>query len=761
MDLSSPDIPTRLATALADRYRFERELGQGGMATVYLAEDLRHGRKVAIKVLWEDVSAALVAERFLREVRLAARLNHPNILPVFDSGAAEGYLFYVMPAVEGQSLRDRLARERKLPVAEAVRLATEIARALDYAHRQGIIHRDIKPENILLQDGHAVIADFGIGKALSAVEETATLTGVTIGTPAYMSPEQAAGDEVDGRTDLFALGCVLYESLTGEQPFTGSTAQSVITKRFFHTPSPVMELEPNVPKAVAHTVERLLETSRDQRFPSGASVARALQTPGDDAAPRVPEKSVAVLPFKNMSSDDENEFFSDGITDDIIVALAHIGGLKVAARTSAFSFKGKSAELTEIGRQLGVRTVLQGSVRRAGKRVRVTVQLMSARDGTQLWSERFDRELNDIFAIQDEIVRATVDQLRATLGLAPQPAQLVMRPTDDLEAYELYLRGREAAHQRTPTSLRRAIEFFRQALARDDRYARAYVGLAEAHIGLGVYQYIPTIEAAREAEAALEVATRLDPDLALVHVLWAQLKLYLRADWHTAGADLDAALEREPDNALAHGYVAFLNGMLGRLDASRAAAARAIAADPLSPFLSAIAVMGFPRDGIAGCDAHAALATHEAALAKDPNSMINVWMSGIRLGEVGRYEEAVERMARSVELTRSAPLMIGLHSRALAMDGRREEAIALRDVLRERARSEYVGPAAMLMMLVLDLEDEAAAAVLLQANVDAMTGPTALYTTVSTELRPLLEHPRLAAVVQRMTLYEGGRAVGR
>ena len=756
MTSGNPPVADRLSTALADRYRIERELGRGGMATVYLAEDLRHGRKVAIKVLDEEVAATLVAERFLREIRLAARLNHPNILALFDSGVADGILFYVMPAVEGQSLRDRLDRELMLPVNEAVRLAAEIAGALDYAHRQGVVHRDIKPENILLQDGHAVIADFGVAKALSTVDAAATGTGFTVGTPSYMSPEQAAGDPVDGRADLFALGCVLYESLTGELPFVGSNAQSVIVKRFFHTPVSVARLRPDIPAAVTQTVERLLEKSPADRYSSGALVARALQTPASEISRRITEKSVAVLPFTNMTSDPENEFFSDGITDDIIVALTQIGGLKVAARTSAFSFKRTSAELSEIGQKLGVRTVLQGSVRRAANRVRVTVQLMNARDGTQLWSERFDRELNDIFAIQDEIVRAIVDQLRVTLGVGQHDTQLVIRPTDDLDAYELYLRGREAAHQRTPASLRRAIEFFREALARDDGYARAYAGLAEAFIGLGVYQYIPTIDATREAEAALESATRLSPDLALVHVLWAQLKLYLRADWHTAGADLEAALEREPDNALAHGYVAFLNGMLGRLDECRAASERAMAADPLSSFITAIAVMGYPIDGVPGCDGDAALAANEAALAKDPNSMINLWMSGIRLGDLGRFEEAMQRLARAVELTRNAPLMIGLYSRALAMAGRRDEALALRESLRVRARTEYVGPAAMLMMLVLDLDDEAAAAALLQANIDAMTGPTAIYTTASRDLRGLIDHPRLGNLVRQLTLYRDG-----
>jgi tetratricopeptide (TPR) repeat protein len=414
--------------------------------------------------------------------------------------------------------------------------------------------------------------------------------------------------------------------------------------------------------------------------------------------------------------------------------------------------------LATVGSTLGVRTVVQGSVRRAGNRVRVTVQLMNAAEGTQLWSERYDRDLDDIFAIQDEIVRGIVDQLKLTLGL-DQTATLVAPQTDDLEAYQLYLRGREAAYMRSPASLRRAIEYFRQALGRDPNYARAHLGLAEAHIGLGVYQYIPTIEANDVATAALQAAERLGPDLALIHVLWGQLKLYLRSDWHDAGPHLERALAIDPNEPLAHAYVAFLNGMLGNLEASKAAALRAVSLDPLSVFIRAISVMGFPVVGIPGADSAAALDAHETALAMDPNAVIHLWMSAVRLADFGRHEEAVLRMRRTVELTQRAPLIVGMYARALALAGRRDEALALRAELRERAQREYVGPAAMAMMIGLDLGDEAATAALLEANIAAMTGPTAIVTTVVRELAPLLDHPRLGPLVRRLTLWATRPAV--
>ena len=750
--------PARLVAALADRYRIDRELGAGGMATVYGAHDLKHDRDVALKVLKPDLAESLGRERFVRENRLAARLTHPHILPLYDSGEAGGFLFFVMPVMQGQTLRDRLTQERELPVDVAVRIAQEVADALDYAHRNDVVHRDIKPENILLHEGHALVADFGIGKAVvaAAAETQGTLTqvGVTIGTPTYMSPEQAAGEAVDGRSDLFSLGCVMYEMLTGEAPFTGSSVQATIAKRFVHTPPEVSAMRPTVPAALSRTVAHLLEKEPSARFTTGSQLVDALRS-GESAVVVPPRTgaSVAVLPFTNMSADPDNEFFSDGITDDIILALTRVKDLKVAARTSAFAYKNKNAELAAIGTTLGVRTVLQGSVRRAANRVRVTVQLMSAGDGYQLWAERYDRDLDDIFAIQDEIARAIVDQLQLQFGLRHTTAQLVARPTDDLEAYQLFLRGREAAHQRSPSSLRRAIDYYRKALARDANYARAHAGLAEAYIGLGVYQYIPTLEARREAEAALSAAERLQPDLALVHVLWGQLKLYLRPDWPTAGVHLARALEIDPNDALAHGYVAFLAAMLGDLETAAAASARAAAADPLSMFVRAIAVMGFPVLGIPECNSAAALRVHEAALAIDPNSFLHLWISSVRLCDFGRFDEALDRVRRAVELTQRGPLMTGLYARTLALAGRRAEALTVRDELTTRSRTEFIGPSSFLMMMVLDQDDEEATATLLQANIDAATGPTAISATVSRELEPLLIHPRLGPLVRQLTLY--------
>jgi eukaryotic-like serine/threonine-protein kinase len=737
------------------------------MSRVFLAEETRLGRRVVIKVLSPDLGASLSAERFEREVKLAARLQHPHIVPLIAAGDVDGLPYYTMPYVAGASLRERMLAG---PISshDAQGILRDVAKALAYAHRQGIVHRDIKPENVLLNEGTAMVADFGVARALRAASTLAdgggTLTqmGTQIGTPAYMAPEQAAGDpDVDFRADLYAFGVMAYELLAGQHPFAErKTAHALVIAHITEAPKPITTHATTISSSMASMVMQCLGKNPSDRPESASDIVSALDSgatrvsvPFVSTPPASPSAAVAVLPFTNMSGDPDNEYFSDGITDDIIVALTPVKGLRVAARTSSFAYKGKHEELATIGRTLGVTSVLQGSVRRAGNRIRVTVQLMNAQDGFQLWSQRFDRDLDDIFAIQDEIARGIVEQLQVTLGLKQATVPLVARPTDDVEAYQLYLRGREAAFLRSPASLRRAIEYFKQALARDPNYARAYVGIAEAYIGLGVYQYIPTIDAARDADEALDAAERLEPDLAILHVLRGQLRLYLRPDWHEAGPHLDRALAIDPNEPMAHTYLAFLNGMLGNLDAAKAAAARAVAADPLSVFVRAVSVMGFPVRGIAGADSVAALAMHEAALTMEPNSVIHLWMSGIRLSDFGRHDEAVQRLARAVELTQRGSLVVGMYARALALAGRRVEATALREELRQRTTREYIGPGARLMMIGLDLDDEDKTAALLRENIDAMTGPTAIATTVVRELAQLLDHPRLGPLVRQLTFW--------
>ena len=365
------DPPDRLKAALADRYTLEREIGRGGMATVWLAQDVKHHRKVAVKVLDPEPAQTLGSGRSLREVETAANLQHPHILPLHDSGEADGFLYYVMPYVEGESLRDRLNREKQLSVEDALRISREVADALSYAHSQGVIHRDIKPENILLQSGHAVVADFGIARAIDrAGGETLTGTGIPIGTPAYMSPEQAVGSkDLDGRSDLYSLGCVLYEMLAGHPPFVGSSVEGVVYQHISTPPPPITSIRPAVPAQVAATLERALAKTPADRFNPVALFVEALGVRG---------------------------FFAGGLHDELLTQLAQVAALKVIGRTSVLTYEGSSKRLSEIGAELGVGSLVEGSVQVLGNRLRVNVQLIDAATEAHLWAEHYDRTLDPI-----------------------------------------------------------------------------------------------------------------------------------------------------------------------------------------------------------------------------------------------------------------------------------------------------------------------------------------------------------------------------
>jgi serine/threonine protein kinase/Flp pilus assembly protein TadD len=544
----------KIKETFSEFYTIDRELGRGGMATVYLAQDAKHERLVALKVLHPELAASLGPDRFLREIKLAARLNHPHILPLHDSGEAHGFLFYVMPYVEGESLRERLDRERQLPIEEAVHHGRAIASALDYAHRQNIVHRDIKPENVMLYEGEAMVMDFGIAKAVSSAgSETLTPTGMMIGTPAYVSPEQAAGEtNLDGRSDQYSLGCVIYEMLSGERPFTGPTAQAVMAKRFTDSVKPIRSIRSSVPESVERAVTKAMSADIAARFKTSAQFAQALAsnsltTPSDTAT--LPQqtvssaKSVAVLPFSNMSNDVENEYFADGMAEEIINALSRIQSLRVASRTVSFALKGKNEDLAEVGKKLRVSTVLDGSVRRMGNRLRITAQLVNVADGYQLWSERYDREMEDVFAIQDDISQSIVKALRVILSEG-EKKQIEKGRAVNVKAYDYYLRGRQQFHQLRRKSLEFARQMFQRAIEIDPEYARAYAGMADCYSFL--YTYFDAREFnLRQADIASSKALELEPELAEAHVARG-LAVSLSKRFEEAEVEFETALKLDP-----------------------------------------------------------------------------------------------------------------------------------------------------------------------------------------------------------------------
>jgi len=640
------DPSDRLAAALTDRYRVERQLGAGGMAIVYLAEDLRHHRQIALKTLRPELAEGIGTERFLLEIEIAAALTHPHILPLYDSGEAAGLVYYVMPFVEGPSLRDRLDAEPRLPVAEALEITRQVVGALDYAHRRGLVHRDIKPENILLYEGAALVADFGIALGLrSARAASLGDAGTVIGTPVYMSPEQAMGDPVDGRSDVYSAGCMLFEMLAGAPPFVGETPLEITAQKLVDPLPPLRARRAEVPEEVEAVVARALASRADDRFPTAAEFAAALELAPDAAAPG--GSSIAVLPFDNASADPEGEFMSDGIAEELTNALSKLEGLHVVARASAFAFKGRHEDVREIGRRLGVATVLEGSVRRAGSHVRVTAELVNVADGYRLWSDTFDRQVHDVFAIQDEIAGAIAAVLQVKLLGAPKAWAQEPARTGDPRAYEHYLRGRHHWNRRTAAALDASIEAFAEALAIDPLHAASHAGMADSYVILGVYSHRPADEVMPKAKAAAEQALALDASLAEAHTSLACVRALYEWDWAAADAGFRRAIAQNPQYATAHQWYA-MNCLVpqGLFDAAHAELERAVALDPLSLAVNtSVGLRCFYARELAS--AEAAL-RHTLELNRDFGTAY-YFLGHIHLA-MGRYDEAIPELEQAVGL---------------------------------------------------------------------------------------------------------------
>ena len=709
------DLHARLKAALAHRYTVGSELGRGGMAVVYQAVDLKHRRTVALKVLHPDLAAALGAERFLREIEIAARLNHPHILPLFDSGEADGILYYVMPKVEGESLEDRLERERQLPMEDAIAIASEVADGLAYAHGQGVVHRDIKPGNILLTGGHAVIADFGIARAISeAGGDRLTETGLAVGSPVYMSPEQALGAEVvDGRSDLYALACVVYEMLAGEPPFTGSTPQMILARKSAQSPPSLQDLRETVPpgldrvvrKAMARlpadrqgTVEEFAVSLRASRTAAEPVTRRrtiaagvltaivliaaavALGRGAGDASGGADLRSIAVMPFaiQSAKADQDVTFFADGVHSDLLTQLSKIDSLTVVSRTSVVSLGESGLSVAEIAERLGVATVLTGSIQRAGHRIRVNVQLIDTDKGDHLWAETYDEDftMENIFAIQSDMARQIARALRMTL--TPQAeGRLTARPTGTLEAYQHYVRGRFVANDRpTREGLEEAVALFRKAIEADSGYAMAYTGLAAAYFQLWHLDHLPPEETLPHARAAVGRALALDDLLAEAHLaLGNLLRAELRFD--EAEKEFERALALNPGLAEVHKEYAHLLLEQGRFDEAVPAARRAVEIDPLSlpNRRRLVGILLFTRRYDEG------IIEGWRLVELEPDNEVSYYYLGALYAMQGRYPEAIDALERSIELGPTFGFNVASLASVYARSGHRDRALEiLRDV---------------------------------------------------------------------------------
>ncbi|HEX6065091.1 MAG TPA: protein kinase [Longimicrobiales bacterium] len=722
-----------LRSAWADRYEIERELARGGTATVYLARDLRHGRRVAIKVLDPAVGAALSAHRFLHEIRVTAGLAHPHILPLHDSGEAAGRLYYVMPLIEGETLRERIARDGPLPIGDALRIFHDVADALAYAHGRGVVHRDIKPANILLAAGHALVADFGIARAVQRARElpdfqesasatspderhvTLTAEGTSPGTPAYMAPEQASGATgIDHRADLYALGVVMYEALAGAHPFGARSSVALLAAHREEPPAPLVVRRPDVPPALASLVLALLAKDPAARPQSAQAVLQALRsTPAEVKVPTskrwklrafaaaalvvvvaasigyalrlrtsageviAPQsdaiRTLAVLPFENTGGEPGDEYFSDGMTDELAHALTRLPTLRIAGRTSSYAFKGKQMPAPQIGRALGVEALVSGQIRRAGDRLRLSTQLVSTADGTVVWDSVFESRTGDVFAVQDELVRSIVAALAPALRGQADTMALAERGTVDPAAYELYLKGNYHFLLRGADNVRRAVAFFQQAIARDPNFARAHAGLALAYRLLPIYDPLPSDSIFALMEASAKRAVALDStlgaaQLALATALEVQLRFSAAHDAYRAAVGLD------PASATAHLSFGFSLLTLGRHEEALPVLHRALQLDPAVKSAATAIPFGYL---IARRFAEA-LDGARHAMMLDPYFPLAIFIQGQAQIFGGQPDSAVLTQERGVRLHPRDTRLLSNLLLAYAATGRWEDAQRIR-----------------------------------------------------------------------------------
>jgi TolB-like protein/Tfp pilus assembly protein PilF len=694
-------------------YEILSALGAGGMGEVYRARDTKLKRDVALKVLppafAQDPDRLA---RFQREAELLATLNHPNVASIFSIEEADGAQFTTMELVEGCTL-DQMTPRGAVSMAQLFDIAIALADALSAAHRKHIIHRDLKPGNVMMaDDGRVKVLDFGLARAVApdpvrpedeVTHLSLTQAGIIVGTVPYMSPEQIEARPLDHRTDLFSVGVILYELATGERPFRGDSSAALMSSILKDHPRPIEERRPDIPDAVSRLIERCLEKHPRDRIQTATELLAELKAQRRawesgagwavrPAAPHITPRpvqrvaSIAVLPFTDMSAAKDQDWFCDGIAEEILNALMPLQGLRVAARTSAFSFKGKSDDLRTIGEKLKVTTVLEGSVRRAGDRVRITVRLSDVANGFQLWSERYDRELQDIFDVQDEIAKAIVERLRVTLA-GGKDERLVEQATTNVEAYQLYLKG-HALLSRRGASIPAALELFRKAVEIDPDYSLAWAGIADACTGLAITGSVGGADSKPQAMAAATRSIELDATSAAGHTALACATLLFENNRDMAKREFERALELRPSYVLGRSWYAlfYLQWARAEFEQGIAEARRAVDIDPLSAYATfllglCLCTAGHMDEAIEMC---------RRAVQQDPESFVARWGLGISLGTAGRFEEAISTL-------KSAAGMSGRHSRALTslaavfgQCGKPSEASTLHRELMERASRAYV-----------------------------------------------------------------------
>ncbi len=750
------------------------------MATVYLAEDLKHGRRVALKVLRPELGPALGADRFHREIAVASRLQHPHILSLHDSGEAAGMLYYAMPYVEGESLRSRLTREVQLDATVAVGIASDVADALACAHAAGVLHRDIKPENILLTGGHAVVADFGIARALDAVgADRLTETGLALGTPHYMSPEQAAGARVlDARSDVYALGCVVYEMLAGEPPFTGPTSQAIMAR---HAMDPVPRLRTvraTVSPALEAAVGKALAKVPADRFASAAefkaALDRAMGEPG--LAPRVARRrlaagllavalgiailalaglplprfgrsggegsiqSLAVEPFENLTGDSGQVYLAKGITDQLETELAQIGSLRVIGLPEA----GGNPAAIEAARRLGLEAVLSGSLQRAGSNIHISARLKSTETGQALWARSFDGDLTTILQLQADVARAVAERIRVSLTPDERSRITGSRPQVSPAAYESYVRGAYFLDKGTEANFHIAIGHFAKAIDADPTFAAAYADMAESYANLGYFGGLAPEIAFPQARAAASKALALDSTLTNAHRATAvQLS---SGEWNFAAADraYARAVALDSTNARSHWMRGMYLTAMNRSEEAIASVERAQRLDPLSLIIQSASARSYYN----ARRYQEAIDQAKVALALDSTHARARFWIGMAAEQLGRSDEAIRELKATIQQGGPTSAYLAALAHVYATSGQRREALRLLRDLETRSKTRYVSPLD-LATIRLGLGDTDSALALLSRAVQAHDGALH-FLAVDPRYEPVRRDPRFQCLLRRI-----------
>jgi eukaryotic-like serine/threonine-protein kinase len=799
-------VPSLAGGVLADRYELIEEIGRGGAAVVYRARDVKHDRDVAVKVLHDELTQSMSADRFAREIDIASKLTHPHILPLYDSGESGGRFYYVAPFIEGESLRDRLAREGQLPLRDAIAIAKAVAGALECAHSHGVVHRDIKPENILLASGQPLVSDFGIARGLqSQMKERLTATGLVIGTPAYMSPEQAGGEEqIDARSDIYSLGCVLYEMLAGYPPFRGATVQAMIASRFTSEVPDVRIVRDSVPDSLAEVVEGMLARLPADRIQSGAELVEALtEAEGEiasltgstrerrsrtfrrriakgagwrryavavaflavagaaagvvtnylsrrDAAqvPRV--QTIAVLPLANLSGDVQQEFVADGLTEALITDLSRLPGVRVIARTSVMQYKMMRKPIREIARELNADALIEGALMRQGDMYRITAKLVRGSDDQNLWTASYDGRAEQLLDLQREVGLAVAREIGARFRPgAGTPT------TAKPESQEAYLKGVAYAGQ---WRLEEAIASFQRAVEVDPTNAPAYASLARAFYFRTFFGEVAPLEAFSQMRRAAAAAIGQDPTLGEAYGLMALVNTHFDYDWGAAEENFRRALELSPSNAqVHHDYAHFLLAM-GRRPESVTQSQRSVRLDPANAMLTAC--LGW--HSLFDEQYDQALAHAGEAQKMMPSYWAQI-VQGWAQASKGMHAEAIESMEDAAALAPELAFATAAYAQALAWGGRKDSSRKILDGMLVQASKGYVS-AYDIALVYASLEDSDRAFEWL-AKALAERSMFVVHLAWDARLGALRKDPRLADVVQRLGIpagrMRGGPAAGR